>query len=595
MALDPAVKAALDAIDAGLAQADTVHDQLAAQSAQLRKLLDAGPPPPPPPTDTPITIVHPRQTDTTTQTRVDASTVSVPYQLAGSLARCTKIAVAVKGTTGALAWQDFGPPPSLTGTVQVKVPSSAAGAFHFHAWDAKAGTGGAWVISTDCPYPAAFNPPPPPPPPPPPGGSKLGFGVDLAGQPVFTLNGKPTVLLGANASGQHGYWSGGLKAAGHSDSWAPWGWNFLRVFEQFPGGGECDFCPDANNPETTAQIVAEYTSKGIVTMIDLHGFGFGAEITQDTINRAVAWWTSMAPVYRGNDLVICEGCNEPESTSASYNHGATNYDQAFSMMCDRWLAFGRAVIDAIRSTGATNVIVFDDAQAGQGCDDFWNIGYPSTGSAVIAVGRQLVDHDPLRRVAFSVHVYDAFGWANRGEENSQCDANFTGPAGDPLRVARLADYVTRCYRATGVPLIAGEFGWQVGESATSGAGFHWPYTQCGSRTLRAQRALTQAGAALSLSAVEWVGFQLTTNGNNGFDSNGLTACGQDFWNYCQKLRNGPVAMAPMMIPPAETFGVAAYQRPELDDLSAFQLARPQRNTRAAWANTGDGPALLDPR
>lgn len=574
-----AVNAAAQAITAAQA-ASTAATSAVAHSKALRALLDTSSPPPPPPPPPPETAPS---WSGATAVRKDASTITISYAIAGSLTRVDQIG-GIQGVprTPAGPWQNF-PVPAVTGSaiIDATVGTSAQGEYWLQLHDTKSTGSAAWVTA-HVPFPQWGQPPPPPPPPPPVTG-KIGFGTDAANNPVFTIDDKPTVLIGCNGSGQHGYWGGGLKAAGHSSSWAGWGWNFLRLFEQDPGGGECGACPDANNPETTAQVIAEYTGKGIVVMLDYHQFDFGSELTSAHIAKAAQRWSSWAAQFKGNPLVMFEAFNEPEATFHSYAHGATDWQSAFDMMCQRWLAGGRAVIDAVRTAGAENVIVFDDAQAGQGCDDFWSIG-PSSGSAIIAVGRQLVDYDPLHRVAFTVHTYDAFGWGGPGEQNNQCEPRYT----DGQRDARLLDYVRRVYNATGRPLIAGEFGWQNGESATTGSGFHYPYTKCGSRTLRAQQATTRIGAAASLSTAQWNGFQLTTNGNNGFDSSSLTACGRDYMAYCQKLKGGPIATAVMaeeitdrlVISEDETRALldAAPPRPARGSIDEFGLYRPRRLT-----------------
>ena len=578
MALDPTIAAQLDAIASGLFAASRAL-------IDLRATLDPPPPPPPPPPPTSTQIAI----GSIKYIRVDATTCRADYTLTGTLERATRLAVQVVATPAASWWQEFPAPTALSGSVTFKVPGTAGGLAHFHIWDNGTTPAPHWVIAGNVPFAAnPPGPPPPPPPPPPPGTDRLGFALDARSQPVFALDGKPTVLLGASASGQHGYWGGGLKAAGHSGSWAGWGWNMVRVFEQDPGGGECSSCPDANNPETTAQIVDEYTRAGIVVVLDYHQFDFGREYGPAQRDKMIARWTPWAQQFGTNPLVIFELANEPEATFHGYDHGARNDDEARLMMYDRWLAAFGPVIDAIRATGARNLIMVDDCQAGQGADNYWTVA-PATGSATIAVGRQLVDRDPLHRVCFSFHGYDEWGWGGPGEEHSDCSTRYT----DAQRDARLVDYVTRCYAATGVPLYCGEFGWRIGDSPLTGSGYHWPFTTCGSRTLRGQQCVTRAGRALSLSTAEWIGFQMTMNGNNGFDHTRLTACGQDYDAYCLAMRNGPLATtelpptsAAQSAPGSDTDTAARtpYGLRADDPVGALRMARPERNARPIWTN-----------
>lgn len=554
MTVDPKLTPDLDATDAALNAVTTAAAQGKASLAHLRTLLDQSTPPVPP-TDTPISIVK------ASASRKDTSTITVSYTLAGTLSRADQVG-GIRQGGAPTEWQSK---PLTTSapdnTVDLSVPANTSGNFFFQVHDSKLATNNGWV-PVSIPYSTVGQLPPPPP-----GSGKFSFGKDTAGNTVFLQDAKVWTPLGVNVPGPNGYWGGGFTPMGKANRLKQsWGWNFIRLFEQSAAGGECSACPSAHNSYTIQQVVDEYTAAGFVVMIDWHQYDFGRVYGPTQTAEMISVWTNWANQFKNNPLVWFELANEPES---SYGVGGIRDDNA---CYDRWYNAFAPVVKAIRATGATNMIVVNDAQAGQGCCDFWSMK-PSEGSAIMARGAQLLAQDPTGNMCWDVHVYDAFGWLAVNEQNNDCSQRYTNAQRD----ARLTDYVKRVWQATGRPIFAGEFGWQVGETTTSGSGFHYPYTQCGSRTRAAQEAFTRAGKALGMGGTQWPGFQLCTNGNDAYDANSLTECGRDWFNYCQAMRAATVV--------ATTATVDID--PSLDRLHTLQMTQPQRNSFAALAEVSD--------
>lgn len=574
MPLDPAAEVLLAGLEAKLAGVDGVATDLAARATalrdnvtNLRAVLTGGAAPPPPPTSTPVTIV------TVATSRPDAATVAVNWVLAGTMSRVTKIAVSV--VPG--GWQEFPVPANpVVGTVKAtQNVKAAAGTLYFHVWDAglKGGVGD-WVKFTAA-YDAAVvvvtppvTPPVDPPPPPPPGSGVFTFKADTNGTVSLYDGGKLFIPIGVNVPGPNGYWGGGFTPIGKAARLRQqWGWNFIRLFEQRATGGDADYTPSAHNPYTIAQVVDEYTVQGFVVMLDWHQYGFGATLNQAKTDEMIAVHTGWANQFKSNPRVWFELCNEPES---SYGAGAFNEAACF----DRWYQFQAPVIKAIRATGAPNMIVVNDAQSGQGCTDFWAIG-PSSGSAIMTRGAQLLAQDPTGNLMWDTHFYDAFGWGGPGEEHNDCSNRYT----DQQRNARVLDYIDRVHKATGRPTLAGEFGWQNGESATTGAGFHYPYTTCGSRTLRAQQAFTRAALARNCGGTQWPGFQLSTTAD-AYATTQPTACGLDWMAYCRAASAKMAATASVTGVDDDGTTLVREMLAVANQFHVAQLTMPQRKTTA---------------
>jgi hypothetical protein len=376
-----------------------------------------------------------------------------------------------------------------------------------------------------------------------------------------------------------------------------WHVNLIRLFEQDPGGGECGACPSAHNPWSIDDVIAEYTAQGIVVMVDYHQFDFGKAYGQNETNKMIQFWTPIATRHKDNPYVWFNLANEPENDGGG---------QDTPGMANRWFNAFAPVIDAVRATGAKNMIVIDDGNAGQGMSDFFHMGQ-SSGSAILLRGADLVKRDPLGMVMFDMHGYDNIGWLAPGEANNVCNPRYS----DAQRDARFTDYVKRVWQTTGRPVMIGEGGWRVGDSLTSGSGFHYPYTTCGSRTMAGQMATTRNAVGLNTGFIQWTGFQVTYSGANAYDSQNRTECGEDFWRFCQAANaketgagvSTPVmdvvrsagVLGPVDNPMRKPAGVAydenggaveaspsgSTDQGVAQSLDLLRLCRPQRNTLGA--------------
>jgi len=304
------------------------------------------------------------------------------------------------------------------------------------------------------------------------------------------------VPVGANLVGPHAFWPrdtiGASKAA--ADAWR---FNTIRLNTCMPGG-----CDDVggwdwpNNNDLDA-LVDEWTSRHIVVMIALHQVKPGRWPTATQLTAIEAWWRDIATRYGGNPHVWFNLLNEPGSGLP---------------VPDMWRSTHQRLIDAIRGTGAQNMIVVDGTHWGQDAGNWNTEPVPEQNSAILGLGPRL--HDPLDRLAFSVHVYDQ--WGAEGT--------------DAARDARLADYIDRVH-AKGLPLLLGETG---GYSDRSNA-----YLNRGTES--AYRVAPDRGVGiLAWHAQPGDGFALTVPG--GFDAiddwsnpTNLTWHGRLLWDLGHEL------------------------------------------------------------
>jgi endoglucanase len=185
-----------------------------------------------------------------------------------------------------------------------------------------------------------------------------------------------------------------------------------------------------------AQLVAELRSRNLYVILDLHWSAPSDVLAENQLpmadaDYAVDFWKSVATAFAGDTGVLFDVFNEPflDKAQCTNGHGASIdswdclRDGCEVAVPDGALTFRtagtQALVDAIRSVGARNVILVP------------GLGYSSDLS-------RWLDHaprDPLGQIAASVHLY-----------------NFSGCVDEDC-FSRRFDAV-----AAAVPLVAGEIG-----------------------------------------------------------------------------------------------------------------------------------------
>lgn len=133
-------------------------------------------------------------------------------------------------------------------------------------------------------------------------------------------------------------------------------------------------------------VVAASTARGVSVIIDVHNYGrFKAQpLGSPTVSVAdlVSLWTRLAARYRSNPKVIFGLMNEPVRISAT-----------------DWAAASQRLVDAVRQTGAKNLILVPGANWSGAHSWTKRIKGPSNAEAMAGLT------DPQHNIAFDLHQY----------------------------------------------------------------------------------------------------------------------------------------------------------------------------------------------
>jgi hypothetical protein len=354
---------------------------------------------------------------------------------------------------------------------------------------------------------------------------------------VFDPDGVQFVPVGTNMNGPGSFFGEPTdgKAGLLQDGWA---FNLVRLVMCEPTGCEANHYVAPANDDLDA-IVAEYTSRHIVVLLDYQQLDPGKQATADDIAGARAFWIDKAQRYRDNPYVWFNLYNEPESRVHDWQA-----DLPWNAFQSRWWDQHVQVLAAVRQAGAQNMVVVDDAQTGQGTVGWFDIGNPSADdSAVISLGAQLVQADSAHRTMFSMHAYDFWGWpAPLGD--MACTQRWS----DAQRDARLRSYLQQVHDR-GLALMIGELGFFPWEADASGTSFHLGAVDgvppCGSPQRLAAAAVYRLAPEFDLGVLTWHGFDLTEAGAQNWDLWGsppgnLTDLGRWQYDYAHAVAARPV-------------------------------------------------------
>ncbi len=153
---------------------------------------------------------------------------------------------------------------------------------------------------------------------------------------------------------------------------------------------------DANELARIDNFVSYATSKGATVLLDPHNYAryYGGLIGQDLPASAFAdFWSKLATLYKSNNRVIFGLMNEPHD-----------------MPTELWRDDANTAIQAIRNTGATNLILVP-GNAWTGAHS-WNQSWYGTSNATV----MLTITDPGNNYAFEVHQYLDIGFSGTTEQ-----------------------------------------------------------------------------------------------------------------------------------------------------------------------------------
>ena len=223
-----------------------------------------------------------------------------------------------------------------------------------------------------------------------PGTGNPALGIKVAGDApgrLVDVNGTTVQLRGVNVSAlesqpifqQKSDWNGQTGTA--TPNWtlikSAWQTNAVRVplneaswlgYTCSIGSGSKSVNPNPNKDyqTTVANAVAGATAAGLYVIIDLHWTAPAtycpeAQNAMADSDNSATFWTQVATAFKGYPNVIFEPFNEPYvgSFSVLLNGGPqTSFNTGNGTLNVSWTSAGmQSLVDAIRNTGATNVIL----------------------------------------------------------------------------------------------------------------------------------------------------------------------------------------------------------------------------------------------
>ena len=316
--------------------------------------------------------------------------------------------------------------------------------------------------------------------------------IQVQARRLVDANGKTIQLRGVNVSGLesgsilgalHPWdWSNLTSSPGSEPDWskiAAWRGNVVRLplneaswlglTTTDPESAQRKADPSGDYRATVVKSVNHAVAAGLYVILDLHwsapgSFSANAQNPFMDSDHSLAFWASVANTFKNNPAVLFEPFNEPYLYPTSIGDGGVfpanqNWNRAIrdgALTASEfkrtvkgkstnepytWTVVGfQAAINAIRATGATNVIIL----GGQGFDNdlTWWSQYPPT--------------DPLNQLALAFHAYGpptlGHGWGYDPTGNS---TQYTG------------DKCVAILNAPGVPVILTEMGGAVGPGAST--------------------------------------------------------------------------------------------------------------------------------
>jgi hypothetical protein len=276
--------------------------------------------------------------------------------------------------------------------------------------------------------------------------------IKVEGNTFVDQNGKTFQMRGVNVSGLE---SAAIQGWSVSD---PWGgmkpvWSALQAWKvnsvRLPlneaswlgytcidsNGATLDPDPGKNYRATVAQTVTEANAAGLYVILDLHWSAPGTICPTDQnwmadTDHSIAFWTSIADTFKGNPAVIFELYNEPVLTDSIagwntwLNGGAQTTVRPGGGKTYAWTSAGmQQLLDAVRATGATNVVLC-------GGVSYSNVltGFPSH-----------IPVDPISQLGAAWHVYSFNVYVDPSPGTSTTNMLAAVSANVPLIITEVGD------------------------------------------------------------------------------------------------------------------------------------------------------------
>ncbi len=250
------------------------------------------------------------------------------------------------------------------------------------------------------PTPPTPTPPTPPTPTPPTPPASTG-NFNVRGAVIYDPEGNPFLPKGLNVAGAKSYvWGEEFNAHGKSDYFKDTlKLNAIRLVY-------CERCtshgPGSKTYGDIHDLINEYTSKKMVIIIDWHEGALGGPRTAAERTESKSFFADLASRYKDNPYVWYEPFNE----AVEEGPGQTNASRD-------WVALNEPVIQAIRGTGAQNIVVVNASHFGQ---DRWSVNANpiiESESSILQFGPELNAKYP--NLVYDNHFYSRWAYGTSDE------------------------------------------------------------------------------------------------------------------------------------------------------------------------------------
>jgi endoglucanase len=276
--------------------------------------------------------------------------------------------------------------------------------------------------------------------------------IKVKGNTFVDQNGKTFQMRGVNVSGLE---SVAIQGWSPSD---PWGgmkpvWSALQAWKvnavRLPlneaswlglncvdsTGATIAADPGNNYRATVTETVTEANAAGLYVILDLHWSAPGTICPTDQnwmadTDHSIAFWTSVAGTFKANPAVIFELYNEPVLTDSSagwnvwLNGGPQTTVRPDGGKNYAWTSAGmQQMLDAVRATGATNVVL---------CG---GVSY----SNVLSEFASHIPVDPISQVGAAWHVYAFNIYVDPSPGSSTTNMLAAAAATVPLAITEVGD------------------------------------------------------------------------------------------------------------------------------------------------------------
>ena len=261
------------------------------------------------------------------------------------------------------------------------------------------------------------------------------FSIAVSGNRLVNGSGATVQLRGVNMSG--------LELSSILGSGDPWGYSgfgtssgtipddtFIRAQKcnvvrlplneeswlGYPNSSGTNPDPSGNYVSVVKKSVAQYTADGLYVIVDLHWSAQGsapanAQQMMADSDHSITFWTSVANAFKDNPAVIFELYNEPHDISNAVVSGGGG----------GWAGY-QQMLDAVRATGATNVVLMGGT-AWSNDESWWTSNRPV---------------DALNQIAAAHHDYNQGLTYDIGTNPTAATAMLNAP-GVPVVITETGD------------------------------------------------------------------------------------------------------------------------------------------------------------